>query len=352
MKKRIAVAGCAVLDHYKTIDTYPEHSTLTTVRDRWHEVGGALCNCAIDLARLDSELSIKAIGCIGDDDDGRIISEALDKYENIDISGVVINGQSSFTDVMIDISHQTRTFFHYRGANTNLDIADFRLDELNIDLLHIGYLLLLDALDAPDPDFGTRSARLLAEAQRRGIKTSIDVVSENSSRFQNVVLPALRFTDICLMNEYEAEKTTDIQLRADDGHLLVDQVLQACEKLFSLGVRHWVVIHAREGAVGVSESGESVRVPAIDIPKKRIVSTTGAGDALVSGVLYGFLHDYPLIDAVRLGIATATRSLLADNANDGIIPLDQMNEWLATCQYENWPESLVSDTKDYKAGGK
>ncbi|NCC49470.1 MAG: carbohydrate kinase family protein, partial [Clostridia bacterium] len=100
MGKRIAIAGCAVLDHYKTIDMYPEHSTLTTVRERWHEVGGALCNCAIDLARLDPDLKIKTIGRVGDDDNGRIVCDTLMKYENIDVSGVISSGQSSFTDVM------------------------------------------------------------------------------------------------------------------------------------------------------------------------------------------------------------------------------------------------------------
>ncbi len=348
MGKRIAIAGCAVLDHYKTIDMYPEHSTLTTVRERWHEVGGALCNCAIDLARLDPDLNIKAIGRVGDDDNGRIVCDTLMKYENIDVSGVISSGQSSFTDVMIDISHQTRTFFHFRGANALLDIEDFRLYELEADLLHVGYLLLLDRLDAMDPEFGTRMARLLADAQRLGIKISIDVVSENSDRFQKIVLPALPFTDYCLMNEYEAEKTTGIRLRDLNNQLQTDKVQQACEQLFSFGVRHWVVIHAREGAVGVSRDGECVRVPALDVPKERIVSTTGAGDALVSGVLYGALHDYNLLDAVRLGIATATRSLLADNANDGVIPLKQMNDWLATCKYEQWPGFMVSDTKDVR----
>jgi sugar/nucleoside kinase (ribokinase family) len=46
--------------------------------------------------------------------------------------------------------------------------------------------------------------------------------------------------------------------------------------------------------------------------EERIVSTTGAGDALVSGVLYGALHDYTLLERCSPGIATATRSLLAE----------------------------------------
>jgi len=50
-------------------------------------------------------------------------------------------------------------------------------------IFHLGYLLLLDALDQPDAKFGTQAARLLAAAQAAGVKTSVDVVSEDSDRF-------------------------------------------------------------------------------------------------------------------------------------------------------------------------
>jgi len=37
---------------------------------------------------------------------------------------------------------------------------------------HLGYLLLLDALDAPDKRRGTKAAALLAAAQEAGLKTA------------------------------------------------------------------------------------------------------------------------------------------------------------------------------------
>ena len=66
-------------------------------------------------------------------------------------------------------------------------------------------------------EFGTVAARLLHDAQDAGFLTSIDVVSEDGDRFAEVVLPALKFTDYCLLNEFEAERTAGIPIRTAQG---------------------------------------------------------------------------------------------------------------------------------------
>lgn len=37
-------------------------------------------------------------------------------------------------------------------------------------IFHLGYLLLLDSTDMPDDEYGTRSARLLAQMRDQGMK--------------------------------------------------------------------------------------------------------------------------------------------------------------------------------------
>ncbi len=70
---------------------------------------------------------------------------------------------------MTDPSGQ-RTFFHSPGANRLLDLPAFdRLDGA-MKIFHLGYLLLLDSLDMPDDEYGTRSARLLAQMRDQGMK--------------------------------------------------------------------------------------------------------------------------------------------------------------------------------------
>ena len=212
MKKRgIICAGSIIADQLKRLDAYPAPSTLANISELSLAPGGLVCNCIQDLARMDPELPLYAAGLVGDDQQGRFILDVLSAYENIDVSGIKISGQTSFTDVMYEKQNNTRTFFQFAGANENFDESCLELDDYE-GLLHIGYILLLKALDAPDAEYGTKLARLLAGAKERGLKTSVDIVSENSTRFRGIVMPALKYTDYCIINELEAERTTGIQL--------------------------------------------------------------------------------------------------------------------------------------------
>ena len=49
------------------------------------------------------------------------------------------------------------------------------VSKLDCDIFHLGYLLLLGGMDAPDEEYGTKAARLLAKVQAAGIKTSVDI---------------------------------------------------------------------------------------------------------------------------------------------------------------------------------
>ena len=287
MKKGIAVAGNIIMDYYKEIDIYPRSSTLTTIKSVKSATGGALCNCAMDLARIDRELPITAIGILGQDDAGARIIQELRKYPNINISNIIHNGVTSFTDAYVDRSNHTRTFFQFRGANQNLNINHFDFQKINADILHIGYLLLLDSLDKKDEEYGTVMARLLYNAQSAGLKTSIDVVSEESDRYKYIIPPSLKYCDYCIINELEGSRTTGIEIRDINGKIIIKNAFEICKALISLGVHKWAVLHMREGAVGVCKNGETVRLPSLKIPSESILSSTGAGDAFLSGTLYG-----------------------------------------------------------------
>ena len=106
-------------------------------------------------------------------------------------------------------------------------------------IFHLGYLLLLDALDQPDAKFGTRAAALLATAQTAGVKTSVDVVSEDSDRFARIVNPALSYVDYCILNEIEAGKTTGFKVRRPDGKLDTVAVRHAAGALLQKGCASW-----------------------------------------------------------------------------------------------------------------
>jgi pfkB family carbohydrate kinase len=124
---------------------------------------------------------------------------------------------TSYTDVMTVASTGRRTFFHQRGANALLRGSEIQLESSSAKLFHLGYLLLLDSLDAPCPTFGTKSAELLHRASELGFVTSADVVSEESDRYRQIVFPPLRHLDLLFMNEFEAGRMVDSKIRIGDA---------------------------------------------------------------------------------------------------------------------------------------
>lgn len=318
-KKGIAVAGNMIVDMLYPIDGFPKPGELTTITaDATRSTGGCLCNDILDLATLDPELPLTALGRVGEDEAGDFVLEKLRERPNISLEQIRRQGTTSYTLVMADEVSKQRSFYQCRGANADFCEADIDWDRLDVDMLHIGYILLLDALDAPDGEYGTKMARLLHTARQRGIKTSIDVVTEASERFGRIVTPALRYTDYCVINEVEAQATTGVRLTREDGLLRREALPEALGTLKELGVSTWAVIHSPEGGFGLDENNAYVEVPSLKLPQGYIKGSVGAGDAFCSGVLYAAWKGLPLAQAIELGTASAACSLSQPGATEGM----------------------------------
>jgi sugar/nucleoside kinase (ribokinase family) len=321
-RKGICVAGNMIVDILYMVRGLPRPGELTSIQEGIsRSTGGALCNVAADLAALDPTLPLSARGRVGADGEGDFILERLSRYPNIDLAGVTREGITSFTAVMTDVITKERTFFHYRGANAYFCEADISWDTLDAAFLHIGYVLLLDALDQDDDEFGTKMARLLREAQRRGIKTSLDVVSEAGDRFKRLVPRALKFTDYCIINELEAEQVTGVRLR--EASLIPGNMREALEKLLGFGVSTWAVIHCPEGGFGLDTAGHYQAVPSLDLPPGYIKGTVGAGDAFCAGALYAAYKGGTLREGIELGTASAACSLSEPGGTEGMVPAEE-----------------------------
>ena len=319
MSKGICVAGNMVVDILYPTVGWPKQGQLVHIQDGISRAtGGCLCNVIIDLAKLDPEMKLYALGRNGKDAEGDLIMEQLRAYPNIDTQSIICEGISAFTLVLADQISKERTFFTYLGANARFTEDDVDWDKLNCDLLHIGYILLLNALDQEDAEYGSKMARLLHHAQQRGIRTSIDVVSEANDRFNRLVVPALKYTDYCIINEIEASQTTGIALRDENDALIRENIPMVLRRMKELGVSTWAVIHCPEGGFGIDENDNYVERESLHLPEGYIKGSVGAGDAFCAGVLCGAEKGETLGSAIELGIASAAASLSEANATDGM----------------------------------
>jgi sugar/nucleoside kinase (ribokinase family) len=330
MKKGIAVAGNIILDVLKPLSGFPVRHELVKVLDKSYALGGAVSNVARSLARLDPDMPIEVVGAIGNDGEGDLILKELSAYKRLDLRFIKRGGQTSFTDVLYESEAKARSFLMYGGIGDTFDVEDVPLDDLSCRILHVGYILLLPALDAPDPQYGTRMARLLHDAQARGFLTSVDVVSEAGDRYRTIVPPALRYTDYFIVNEIEAGRTVGVPLRGEGDRLLTERIPEVLMKLKALGVRRWAVIHAPEGGFGLDESGNYIKRPSLKLPAGFIAGTVGAGDAFCAGVLLAAHNGESLHQAIEDGIATAASSLRAAGASEGVSPLTEVRALAAS----------------------
>lgn len=319
MKKGICCAGNMIVDITYPIETWPSQNELTHITEGIQQsTGGSVCNTILDLAKLDPKLPLFASGYAGYDAEGEFVLRELGKYQNIDVSMVKRSGRTSFTAVMSNNQTKERTFFQHAGANKYYSEDDIFWDKLDVDIFHIGYILLLPGLDAFDDEYGTKMARLLHRVQEMGIKTSIDVVSESGYRFQSIVVPALQYTNYCIINELEAQQTTNVPLRSAEGLLLRENLPHALRKLKELGVSDWAVIHCPELGCGVDAGDKYYELPSLNLPNGYIKGTVGAGDAFCAGVLYGAQMGWSIEAAIKLGVCSAAASLSEVNASDGV----------------------------------
>jgi len=315
----LLAGGNWIRDQVKIIDVYPQPEQLGNIRSQSEGTGGAAYNVLIDLAKSGAPFPLMAAGLVGHDPLGeRILDDCRTHKIEIRTLTRTEKAPTSYTDVMTEIGHGRRTFFHARGANALWRGADLDFTRAKARIFHLGYLLLLDALDEPDAKFGTKAARLLASAQAAGIKTSVDVVSEDSDRFPNIVNPALKHVDYCILNEIEAGKTTGFKVRNADGGLDTVALRHAAGALLQQGVRELVVIHFSEGAFARTRKGEDYWQPSLKLPQNYIVGTAGAGDAFCAGVLLGLHEGWELPRCLLTGVSIAAASLSDATCTSGV----------------------------------
>ena len=320
-KGGITLAGNVLTDVVKTVDCYPKIGMLANISEVSRAVGGCVPNTGIDIKKIDKDLRVTAIGKIGNDEGGEYLLNQFDKYGlERDMVTVSATKPTSFSDVMSMPSGE-RTFFHARGANAEFSPEDIDVDALDCDIFHIGYILLLDAMDKADPVYGTVMAGLLKAVQEKGIKTSIDVVSDSTADYKAKIIPALKYSNYAIMNEIESGMITDLNPYNEDNTLNVANIRKTMEAMAEYGVKDKIIIHCKEAGFCLDvKTGEFTASPSLNIPKAEIRGSVGAGDAFCAGALYGIYKGFSDEKILDFASSAAACNLFAENSIDGMQP--------------------------------
>ena len=318
-KKGIAIAGNLIADIVKNIDTYPKKGMMAKVSDISYAVGGCVPNTAINLTKIDRSIPISVFGKAGTDEYGRYILSQL-QQNGIDVGGIIMSDKTptSFCDVM-SMPTGERTFFHKKGANAEFLPDDIDIDSLTCEIFHIGYIFLLDKFDEDDVEYGTVMARFLKAVQEKGIKTSIDVVSDSTADYGKKIIPALKYCNFVIMNEIECCTVWNLDAYTESGKLNRENVKLAMRKMVEAGAKDKVIIHSKKVSFALdAKTMEFTEVPSLKIPESEIKGSVGAGDAFCAGCLYGLYNGFSDKQILEFASAAAACNLFAVNSVDGM----------------------------------
>ncbi len=301
MRSDVVCVGILVADAIaRPVDRLPEPGTLGLVHEITLRGGGCALNTSTVLRRLGRDVAL--CGKVGADAFGDFLTRLVQE-RGLDGSGLLVDPEAptSATVVLVDGAGE-RTFLHVPGTNGRL-----RAEDLDPEIVYAGRVLhLAGALVMPALD-GEPAAALLAEAQERGLMTSMDTVFDPSGRWE-LVRPALPHLDVMTPSLAEG--------RAITGE---DEPAAVAASLRESGVRTVAVTMGERGAyvAGPDFAGvvEGFAVSAVD--------GTGSGDAFVAGLLYGLLTGWPLERAARFGNAVGALAVTAVGATEGVRGLDE-----------------------------
>ena len=306
-KSGVVVVGGANLDvlGQSTAGLVATDSNPGTVR---FAPGGVGRNVAENLARLG--VPTRLISAVGDDAAGRQLL-ATTRSAGVDVASVLSVAGGA-----------TATYLALHGPDGDMALAvnDMRvLDHLDAAALRgCRAVLARAAVVVVDANLGEPALAALFDGAGRLATTPVfaDAVSAAKCLRLKPWLPRLHSLKV---NALEAAMLLGQRIEAGNagdtlGHepLRIDWALEAARQLRAQGARNVVVTLGDLGACWCDSHGQAGHCAATPVP---VVSTAGAGDALLAGLVAMHLAGLPLGQAVPWAMACAELTLLSGQAN-------------------------------------
>ncbi len=280
---KVTVVGSYIVALVMDTDRIPLKGE-TIVGTNYHQThGGKGSNMAACAARLGAETTF--LGKIGRDAFGRDFVELLTR-EGVRLDGVLYSGvRPTAVGFIIFSADGSNLIVIDRGANGDFLPADVERHRSIIEASDV----MVSPLEIP-LETALAAARVASD---RGVPAIL-----NPAPAENLTHYDLRHVFAITPNETEGRVC--LGLPPEDPISDEDVALQ----LLDLGVRHVMLTRGEKGVLWASEGGIKI-VPA---PAVHVVDTVGAGDAFNAGLAVGLSQDRPLLEAIALGVTTASIS--------------------------------------------
>ena len=267
--------------------------------------GGVARNVAENLLRLGLEARLLSV--LGDDVFGQALRQAAAAI-GLNLSAcTTIPGQRSATYLSLHGPDGDMGV-----AVNDMDILDHLTPELlqtHATVLAGAAVLVVDANLRPD---------VLAWIAAQWLDKPVFAEAVSVAKCHKL-LPTLAQVHTLKANRLEAQALSDVTINSPQS------AANAARSLQQRGVRNVVISLGAQGVVWCDAVGaEGHRA----VHPVHMASATGAGDALLSGLVYGHLHGLPLERAVRFAMACAELTLSSRFANSPDLSVAAVHAYL------------------------
>lgn len=294
VRKRLLIYGDVEMDILLKTESAEAGAYDVKVDDIRFSPGGSAANCAAIAGSLGQPVTF--LGSLGSD---TWIKPLLQDFRKFNVNTRYLKKAAGKTGTCVAVVNAAgeRKFHSYRGVNES-DPPDLPPQTLwrHHHCLHLsGYCF-------QQPNSRRIAWSLLHEAKRNGLAVSLDpsyFFAKQSGSEMDELLAAL---DFIFPNLDEA-----LILSGENDPVKAARVLRA------RGVNTVLVTLGSDGCLlSTNETEQFVKIK----PVNKVVDTTGAGDAFCGGFLTGWLKGLPLIQACKLGCASAAHIVTQMGAHE------------------------------------
>lgn len=87
-----------------------------------------------------------------------------------------------------------------------------------------------------------------------------------------------------------------------------DDIIEAGKELQKLGSKNVLISLGKDGSILLAENEVYIG----NAPKGKLISSVGAGDSMVAGIIYGLVTEHSLVKAYRYGIASGSSTAFSE----------------------------------------
>jgi sugar/nucleoside kinase (ribokinase family) len=365
MTKNVVVAGSVVLDIVMMMD--PERKTdpnaffrqgkITNIDGVMMYLGGVIGNTGLALKKMG--IPVKLITKVGNDRTGNIVKSIIRDF-NVNAEIITTDAHNTSAAIAVTPPGMDKITFLHIGAGQSFTIDDMPIKSLHqADLFHFGYPTAMKYLYKNN---GDDLIRLFSEAKKTGVTTSVDMTlpdmkSESGKlNWNGIIQRLLPFVDIYMPSIEETlfmlnrDEYIEIAEKAGNNNIVdyidPNKVIEIGDTLLSMGAKIVVIKMGKKGLYlrTAKESLFSTFGRALPqnmndwtdrelwceaIDTSPILSTTGAGDTAIAGILAALIYGYPPDIALEMGTYAANLCIGSPDTVSRIENIKKMEEMLS-----------------------